>query len=687
MVRWVLRLLPWFALGSLALALRLDQVARIDLWMDEGFTWLRATNEHLWQAIVGWEGGYANKSHPPVSRLLVRLSVWVSGSDAPLFLRLPSILAGTATTLLLVGLTRRLGWSWAVAWGVGLVFALNPAAVDVSQWARHYGPMMLFAVLATWAWLRMLARPTWGRIVTYGALGGLMMLTYYFSFFVLFLHGLMTLIGRRWFDPEATTGTDDAEQPADGREAAQATRSPQAADESVSSPAGAKEEAARADQAGLIAVLIERLPNWLPRPFRGRWGEQLVAHGVGLVIAGLLFLPWFGFMLLDFPDQETAHLRTQTGLEDARDWLGANLTGARFGHPIGWQQGPSWDWKGTWHGQPLDVALTIGTFVPIALAAIAAGAYRRRWLLVCLGLGSAPVFLVTAGLKLRLLDYWHFSPFLPFFCGAVGLGLVALLGLPLRSGAARDVGTAHKSSGVARWGVVVLIGLPTTLCWAWLTLSGLSHQHGWGVSETHGIDPFGQQIADATPMPRDPWRELAAWGEPFVAFRSAPGSSSSSSSSAATAPTQSRLGSPENAPASAPLDGDSSSARTAAVLLYPNYFRGGLAAVIQDRPIYGIWPGIDPSWIDLQQAEHYDDRERFDLEVWPRLDRLRPTRLLVVTDLPFRIESDPTWAELRAWLAARGYELKDQRNAVGRHRAVTGRLFERALSDLWPDGG
>lgn len=173
-------------LGGLALALRLFDLGRRELWVDEAFTWHFAT-------LLGeleLDEPISLEPTPPLYYGLIGLLLRLFG-DSDLLLRLPSALAGAVSAPLLAMLGERLGWRRAGLLG-GLLLACHPLHLFLSREARVY-PLLLMLVL-------LLAIALW-RALGEGApaqawltVGGLLTLVFYSHLFGLFAGAATALL-------------------------------------------------------------------------------------------------------------------------------------------------------------------------------------------------------------------------------------------------------------------------------------------------------------------------------------------------------------------------------------------------------------------------------------------------------------------------------------------------------------
>jgi len=147
-----------------SLALGLFQLGQPSLWVDESFTaramsysYTRLVHEHHWLYYT-----------------LMKPWAAVAGTSE-LALRLPSVLAAAAACALLVPLGDRL-LGRPVGTIAGVVLALNAFVVQWSQQARSYSFVLLGAILATMALIRLRQDRSMASWILYAtALGGLLL--------------------------------------------------------------------------------------------------------------------------------------------------------------------------------------------------------------------------------------------------------------------------------------------------------------------------------------------------------------------------------------------------------------------------------------------------------------------------------------------------------------------------------
>lgn len=152
----------WTALAILAvaLALRVAYLPAWPLWLDE--SWSRWMAERDWAGLSNAAARY--DTHPPFYYALLKL--WLGVAPAtPLWLRLPSILAGLAMVPLAWLSARDLRLP---PWLAAALVAVAPALVIASRQARPYALFACAFAFALWAALRLLRAPGRRLWLAYG---------------------------------------------------------------------------------------------------------------------------------------------------------------------------------------------------------------------------------------------------------------------------------------------------------------------------------------------------------------------------------------------------------------------------------------------------------------------------------------------------------------------------------------
>ena len=182
----------WITVVPAALTLVLGGIflGRGSMWTDEAATWF--------SSIQPVSDFVRNSTHVDVVFLPYYLFMhfWLGVSQSLWWMRLPSLLAGTATVEALVLLARHwlpLGWSVLA----GLLLALNPLFTEWSMQARPYAAATLFAVLSTAALVNAIDRGGTLRWVRYGLASLCLLLLHLMAVFVLAAQLVGVAVARR----------------------------------------------------------------------------------------------------------------------------------------------------------------------------------------------------------------------------------------------------------------------------------------------------------------------------------------------------------------------------------------------------------------------------------------------------------------------------------------------------------
>jgi mannosyltransferase len=179
------------ALTAVAFVLHISQIHQ-SLFGDEVFTYHDVVGHSFSSLLSGVYTGGENS--PPLFFVLAWLSAKLG--DPTVWIRLPSILFGTATVPVVYLLGRQ-----AVARGVGLVgaaiFTLSPFCVYYGVEARPYATMAFFVALSTFALLKALDSRSWAWWFVYALAAAAAAYTHYTSVFVLALQAAWSLWAAR----------------------------------------------------------------------------------------------------------------------------------------------------------------------------------------------------------------------------------------------------------------------------------------------------------------------------------------------------------------------------------------------------------------------------------------------------------------------------------------------------------
>jgi 4-amino-4-deoxy-L-arabinose transferase-like glycosyltransferase len=188
--------LPVLAVGALALALRSYRLDA-ELWLDEIEMLVRYVPLDLRQIV----STYDTQNHHPLYTVLARLS-WLAGGQEDWTIRVPAVLFGVAGiaamhrfALRLVGATEALL--------AAVVLAVSYHHVWFSQNARGYTAILLFTVLGTGAFLKLVSteRPPRRLVWMYAVVMSLAAYTHLTAAFIAFGHALALLFVTRWTTP------------------------------------------------------------------------------------------------------------------------------------------------------------------------------------------------------------------------------------------------------------------------------------------------------------------------------------------------------------------------------------------------------------------------------------------------------------------------------------------------------
>ncbi len=194
------KVFPILGLILLAAVFRFPELTRTGLWLDEGVSVSRAAAA---PAVI--LSGYPGDPSPPLYYLLLKLWTGAAGT-AEAALRFPSLLAGTASVILIYLLGRRI-FGPAGALFSGVLAALSPLQIYFSTEARMYEAIFFFSLLSMWFFLDLLEGKGRGSALGYLAATGALLYLHNFAFSVPLLQNLYAGLfflrpeGRRKFRP------------------------------------------------------------------------------------------------------------------------------------------------------------------------------------------------------------------------------------------------------------------------------------------------------------------------------------------------------------------------------------------------------------------------------------------------------------------------------------------------------
>jgi mannosyltransferase len=192
----------WMALACLvvlAAILRIGGLGQQSLWVDEAFSYQYAKPDEPLRA-----ADFFDNLHGPLHALVLHYWMKLAG-HSEVAVRLPSVLASLGSLVAFWFYARR-AWSLRVAWAGALLLAVAPFHIWYAQECRNYAFLILFAVLAEWAFHRLTTEPPRATLcVGYGlALLGGFLSNLSMAFFV-FQHGVRFFLLARPMAPQLRT--------------------------------------------------------------------------------------------------------------------------------------------------------------------------------------------------------------------------------------------------------------------------------------------------------------------------------------------------------------------------------------------------------------------------------------------------------------------------------------------------
>jgi mannosyltransferase len=168
-------------------------VQRSPLWLDE------ALSVNIARLPVGdLLEALRHDGHPPLYYLLLHGWMEVVGESDVAVRALSGVFSVAALPLAWIA-GRRLAGPAGARWSLA-VAALSPFVVRYATEARMYSLVMLLVLAGYLLITDALRRPTWPRLVVIAAVAGLLLLSHYWSFYLLAAVGLL-LVGRAWRRP------------------------------------------------------------------------------------------------------------------------------------------------------------------------------------------------------------------------------------------------------------------------------------------------------------------------------------------------------------------------------------------------------------------------------------------------------------------------------------------------------
>jgi hypothetical protein len=184
---------PVAALGVVVLALLLRIPGLTGWWLnpDEGIYYAILTQERF---ATFWLEAKAT-AHPPLYFLILRAVGWLTTDFV--WLRSIALLSGCAAVLVLVLVGREMvedeERGWVTGLSAGLLLAVSPTAIVLSQVIRPYMLLVLLLACALYVVLRYLRRPSSGLLWAYAAVASLAVLLHYSAILGLSVFGAIVI--------------------------------------------------------------------------------------------------------------------------------------------------------------------------------------------------------------------------------------------------------------------------------------------------------------------------------------------------------------------------------------------------------------------------------------------------------------------------------------------------------------
>jgi uncharacterized membrane protein len=149
-------------------------------WLDELWTTVSSSEQSLYQLLTKWV--IPDGVHPPLHNILLFYWFKLFG-DTEISARLPSAIAGVLSIVAIYHFSKPF-CSRYIATSAAILVALTYEGIYYSQEARSYSLLILFSIIATFLWLRIVARataPVTADYLKYGAVIIPLAYTHYFG--------------------------------------------------------------------------------------------------------------------------------------------------------------------------------------------------------------------------------------------------------------------------------------------------------------------------------------------------------------------------------------------------------------------------------------------------------------------------------------------------------------------------
>jgi mannosyltransferase len=179
-----------FAIFSLGLFLRIFEIWRKPLWLDEASSYFLTNQTNVMDV---WTAAF-NDHHAPLHFIVLWTVKWIGSNE--FWLRIPSAIAGTLTILVVFLLARELANEETGLIAAALI-AVSPYHILYSQEARMYGMAVLFISLAFYMFFRAARTRSFTDWAVFGVSCALAFYTHFYTSFAI-LALLISYVIIRW---------------------------------------------------------------------------------------------------------------------------------------------------------------------------------------------------------------------------------------------------------------------------------------------------------------------------------------------------------------------------------------------------------------------------------------------------------------------------------------------------------
>lgn len=188
-------LISLFLILIIGFVLRTYGLSIRSLWVDELFTWRISNQENLAELLKAIR---FNEGIPPAYELVVYLIMKYIG-DSESILRFPSAICSTISIFVIFLLGTKL-YSYREGLTAAALLAVLACPISFGQEARPYAMLLLFTLLATFLWIKLLrclnekSKPSYYTLLGYIITAIISSYLHYFGLYLIMLQGLGALL-------------------------------------------------------------------------------------------------------------------------------------------------------------------------------------------------------------------------------------------------------------------------------------------------------------------------------------------------------------------------------------------------------------------------------------------------------------------------------------------------------------